>query len=77
MSNEQRMQIALEVLAPDRGYGRVSEVAMANGVSRQTVYEIARRGQAALLNGLEPGGHGPGVRGQTIEVDRNRLARGR
>jgi hypothetical protein len=70
------MQIALEVLAPDRGYGRVSQVAMANGVSRQTVYEIARRGQAVLLSGLEPGGHGPGVSGQTIEVDRNRLARG-
>ena len=76
ISSEQRTQIAIEVLSRERKYGKVSELAKSYAVSRQTVYEIASKGQQVLQQGMQPGQHGPQLSGKRIEVDRNRLARG-
>lgn len=70
------MQIAIEVLSAHRAHGTVTQLAQSYAVSRQTVYEIATRGQQVLLNGLQPGPHGPPLGRPTIQVDRNRLVRG-
>lgn len=70
------MQIAIEVLGKQREHGKVSELAQSYKVSRQTVYDIAAKGQQVLRSGLEPGPHGPSVGVKRIEVNRNRLARG-
>lgn len=70
------MQIAIEVLATNRGHGKVRELAQSYEVSRQTVYDIAAKGAQVLRQGLQPGPHGPQLGGNKIEVDRNRLARG-
>lgn len=75
ITNEARAQIALGVLAPDRKHGEVMHLAEEYGISRQTVYEIARKGEAALLAGLTPGPHGPVPESHTVTVDRNRLQR--
>jgi hypothetical protein len=70
------MQMVVEVLASQRSYGTVKQLAQRYGVSRQTVYQMAAKGQQVLSQGLEPGRHGPGVGGPDIVVDRNRLVRG-
>jgi hypothetical protein len=54
----------------------VSQLAQRYAVSRQTVYQMAAKGQQVLSQGLEPGRHGPSVGGADIVVDRNRLVRG-
>lgn len=76
ITKEQRAQIAIEVLSPQRPWGRVTCLAEEYETTRQTVYEIAEAGKKALIEGLEPGPHGPQFREKTIRVDRNRLARG-
>jgi hypothetical protein len=45
-------------------------------ISRQAVYEIAAAGERVLVEGLEPGPHGPQPKESTVYVDRNRLVRG-
>ena len=75
ITNAARAQIALGVLAPDRGHGAVMRLAERHGISRQTVYAIARKGEAALLAGLTPGPHGPVPKPHDVTVDRNRLRR--
>jgi hypothetical protein len=70
------MQIVIEVLASQRRYGTVSQLAQRYAVSRQTVYQMAAKGQQVLSQGLEPGRHGPSVGGADLVVDRNRLVRG-
>ena len=77
ISSEQRAQIAISMLAPARLYGTVSQLAESYKVSRQTVYEIAEKGQQVLEQGLRPGPHGPYRVGKTIKVDDNRLRRAR
>ncbi len=72
----ERAQIAVEVLDPDRPWGTVTDLATAYAISRQTVNEIAATGEQVLIEGLEPGPHGPQPREKTIFVDRNRLVRG-
>jgi hypothetical protein len=74
MSND-RAQIAIQVLSPDRPRGRVTELAKAYEVTRQTIYDISVAGEKMLLEGLEPGQHGPQAREQKVEVDRDRLVR--
>jgi hypothetical protein len=75
ITNEARVQIVLGVLAPDRKRGEVTRLAEDYGISRQTVYEMARKGEAALLAGLTPGSHGPVPQPHAVTVDRNRLQR--
>jgi hypothetical protein len=73
--SEERAQIALQVLSPHRGYGKVTELARAYGVSRQAIYAISAAGERALVEGLEPGPHGPQPQAHKIKVDRDRLVR--
>ena len=76
MPVEQRMQIALTVLASPRPHGAVTRLAATVGVSRQTLYAIATTAARVLRTGLVPGPHGPPLATPTIQVDRNRLLRG-
>jgi hypothetical protein len=76
ISSAQRAQISIEVLASNREWGKVVELAESYKVSRKTIYDIARKGEQVLVAGLEPGPHGPQPREKVIKVDRNRLVRG-
>jgi hypothetical protein len=76
MPVEQRMQLALAVLAPQRPHGTVTRLAHAVGVSRQTIYTLATTAERVLRTGLAVGPHGPSLAAPTIPVDRNRLLRG-
>lgn len=76
ISSAQRAQISIEVLASNREWGRVVELAESYDVSRKTIYEIAGKGNQVLVAGLEPGPHGPQQAEKLIKVDRNRLVRG-
>jgi predicted DNA-binding protein YlxM (UPF0122 family) len=76
ISSVQRAQISIEILASNREWGRVVELAERYDVSRKTIYEIAWKGHQVLVAGLEPGPHGPQQAQKLIKVDRNRLVRG-
>lgn len=76
ISSAQRAQIAIEVLAANRAPGTVTRLAEAYIVSRQTIYDIAAAGQQVLLEGLQPGRHGPALTERMVRVDRHRLVRG-
>jgi hypothetical protein len=64
------------MLHPDRPWGKVTNLAREYGISRETVYNIAAKGEQALLAGLEPGGYGPQPPKTRVTVTRNRLVRG-
>jgi hypothetical protein len=72
---EERVQIALEILSPERPRGQVKQLSQKYCLSRQTLYGIAAKGREILRQGLQPGAHGPQVDGQTIRVTKNRLRR--
>ncbi len=72
----ERAQITLAVLNPERPRGTVTNLGATYDISRQTVYEIAAKGEQVLLAGLSPGPHGPQASEKVIAVNRNRLARG-
>lgn len=76
ITNEERAQIVIEMLHPDRPWGTVTDLAREYGISRETVYHIAAQGEQALLTGLEPGGYGPQPPETRITITRNRLVRG-
>jgi hypothetical protein len=64
------------MLGSARPQGTVSELASSYGISRQTIYNIAAKGQEVLRQGLQPGPHGPHWGEKMIKVDVNRLRRG-
>jgi hypothetical protein len=70
------MQIAITMLATARSHGTASQLAASYGVSRQTIYNIAAKGQEVLRQGLQPGAHGPHWEEKMLKVDANRLKRG-
>jgi hypothetical protein len=76
ITSQERAQIAIAVLSPDRVHGTISCLAAQHAISRQTVYTLAAQAKQRLLTGMEPEGHGPVVTERTVSVDRNRLARG-
>lgn len=76
ITSDQRAQIAIAMLASDRVRGTASQLADNYGVSRQTVYNIAAKGQEVLRQGLQPGPHGPHWGEKMVKVDTNRLKRG-
>jgi hypothetical protein len=76
ITSEQRVQIVIEVLGLQRRHGLVTKLAQANGVSRQTVYDMAAKGRQILLTGLQPGPHGRHWDERRLTIDRNRLVRG-
>lgn len=71
--NSQRAHIAIEVLSPHWPHGTVSRLASENGVSRQTIYDIAAMGERVLLTYMRPGAHGPQISETTIEVSREMI----
>jgi hypothetical protein len=72
----QRAQIAIKVLNTERPRGVITQLSEEYAVTRQTIYAIGNAGERVLLEGLEPGSHGPQPQERTIQVDRNRLVRG-
>ena len=76
ITNAGRMQITIEVLSSNRDYGMITGLAQQYDVSRQTIYDIANKGQQVLLAGLHPGSHGPHPSRKCISVDRDLLVRG-
>jgi hypothetical protein len=76
IASQARAQIAIRVLSPHRPRGEISELASEYGVSRQTIYEIAKAGQEVLETYLVAGRHGPQPVEKALWVDRNRLVRG-
>ena len=76
ISSSQRMPIVIEVLSPQRTWGTIARLARTHAVSRQTIYQIAAAGRAALERQLVPGAHGPHPAESEVGVDRNRLVRG-
>ena len=75
ITSEQRVQIAIQVLSPDRKWGSVTQLAERHGISRKTVYDIAAAGKRVLKTRLEPGPYGPTAAEKTVWVDRSRLVR--
>ena len=65
----------MEMLASYRPYGKVTELAKQYDVSRQTLYVIRNKGQAVLMNGLEPGPHGAGIKEKRVQINRARVER--
>lgn len=76
ISSSQRVPIVIEVLSPQRTWGTVSRLARDHAVSRQTIYQMAAAGRAALASQLGPGAHGPHPAASEVRVDWNRLVRG-
>jgi hypothetical protein len=76
ITGSERARIAIEVLHPDREWGKVTRLAREYQITRKTIYDIGAAAERLLAKGLEPGPHGPYPAEQTIRVDRNRLARG-
>ena len=73
---EERLQIAIEMLAPERTWGTVSRLGARYGLSRQAIYDIAAKGERVLRAGMAAGEHGPQVKEGRLEVNRNRVQRG-
>jgi hypothetical protein len=76
ITSQERTQIAIAALSPDRLHGTIARLAAQYAISRQTVHTLAAQAKGMLLAGLEPGRHGPGLTEATVHVDRNRLVRG-
>lgn len=72
---QQRAQIAIKVLSPERSHGTIARLATEYGLSRQSIYQLAERGSQVLVTHLEPTGHGPQPKTKSVLVDRNRLVR--
>ena len=73
---EERAQIVIEMMSPDRSRGRVQQLAERYHLSRQTLYEMAAKGKELLEQGMKPGLYGPQRGSNTILVTKNRLRRG-
>src|SRR5438034_1049418 len=75
MTSQQRTQLALQVLSPQRPHGRLAQLARSHDLTRQTLYRLAASAKELLVAGLTPQLHGPQPHTQTIRVDRDRLQR--
>jgi len=75
MTSQQRMQLALQVLAPQRPHGLVAQLARTHNLARQTLYRLAASATQLLQAGLTPLPHGAQLQAQTIRLDRDRLQR--
>lgn len=75
ISAVERVQIAMEMLSPNRSADVLARLREAFGLSRQTLYDIRNKSLELLEQGLQPGPHGPQPQRKTVEVDKNRLQR--
>lgn len=74
ITGEDRVQIALSVLSPDRTHGTVTHLANFWELSRSSIYTMTDKFRNKLFQLLEPGRHGPDSK-RNVEVDRNRIVR--
>lgn len=74
MPLETRIEIAAQMLSPDRGWGVASAVAQQHGVSRATVYYLTDKAAALLATGLQPSS-GPTPVAAVVTVTASRLQR--
>lgn len=72
---DDRVQIAIEMMSPNRPWGRVTELAEAYQLSRQTLYDIGAKGKTGLWQTLAPEPHGPTAQEQSVMVTKERLQR--
>jgi len=72
----ERAQIAIEMMSPNRTWGSVTQLAKAQRLSRQTLYDMATKGRDALVQAMSPEPHGPQPRQHNIVVTKNQLQRG-
>jgi hypothetical protein len=72
---QQRAQIAVKVMSAEEGDGTIAELIEEYGLSRQSIYQLAKKGEQVLVEHMEPGGHGPRPEPQAIVVDQDRLIR--
>lgn len=63
------------MLNKGRASDTVKQLTESYRVSRQTLYDIAAKGQEVLRQGMQPGPHGPHWDEKTIRVEANRLKR--
>ncbi len=66
-----RIEIGLKMVmsSAERGWGWVTEMAAAYGVSRQMFYDLRDKLQAALVKALQPQAPGPKAESQELAVD--------
>jgi hypothetical protein len=66
-----RIEISLKMVmsSAERGWGWVTEMAAAYGVSRQTFYDWRDKVEAALVKALQPQAPGPKVESRELAVD--------
>ena len=71
----ERAQIVIEMMAPNRPWGRVKQLTEAYQLSRQTLYDMTTTGREALIHAMIPGQHGPQPQQRDVVVTKNRLQR--
>jgi hypothetical protein len=76
ITGSERAEIAIEVLNPNRLQDTIPDLAQTYNLSRQALYDIAGKAKQILTTMIEPQPHGPQPKGQSIEVERDRLERG-
>ncbi len=66
-----RIEISLKMVmsSAERGWGWVTEMAAAYGVSRQTFYDLRDKLRSVLVKALQPQAPGPKAESQALEVD--------
>lgn len=70
-----RAQIVIEMMSPNRPWGRVKQLSETYQLSRQSLHEITTKGREALIQALTPRPHGPQPQQREVVVTKNRLQR--
>lgn len=71
----ERAQIVIEMMSPNRPWGRVKQLAETYQLSRQALYDMTTTGRDALIRAMIPGQHGPQPQQRDVVVTKNRLQR--
>ena len=69
-TQEQRMDVAVRMLDPERKWGLVSELARLHGVSRTLLYRIRDRAKEAILEALNPRAAGRPAESGVLKVNK-------
>ncbi len=69
-TTEQRIDAAIQLINPHRGWGVVSALADLYGASRTLLYQIRNKALEAIANGVLPGESGRPCQDETVTVDK-------